>query len=105
MATTLNAIGLGICIIILLFCLWVIVKCLIDCWCSIIDCYYQSKSCTKYSEQCEYKDLSEDFSGFSKAFKTLTWINIVLFIFSFVAIAFTGYTLYNILGLFIGLFV
>lgn len=105
MTTTLNGIALGICIIILLFCLWVIIKCSIYCLCSIIDCYYESKSCAKYREQCEYKDLSEDFSGFSKEFKTLTWMNVFLFIFSFAAIAFTGYTLYDTLGLFIGLFV
>lgn len=32
-------------------------------------------------------------------------MNVFLFIFSFAAIAFTGYTLYDTLGLFIGLFV
>jgi len=105
MTVILNAIGIGICILLLIFCLYAVIRCMLETVSGIIDCYYESKSCAKYSEQCRYKDLSNDFDGLTKSFKKLTWVNVVLLIFSFAAITFAGYTLYNIMGIFFNLFV
>lgn len=105
MVVILNAIGIGILILLLIFCLYAVIRCMLETISGIIECYYESKKCNSYSTQCNDENLSVSFVGLSKSFKKLTWINAVLLIFSFAAITFAGYTLYNIMGIFFSLFV